>query len=260
MDNSVKRGDIFYADLSPVVGSEQGGVRPVLIVQNDTGNRHSPTVIAAAITSQTGKARLPTHIELSANTYGLPKESVVLLEQIRTLDKRRLREHMGRLDEAQMQRVDNAIAVSFGLSYLTQKATPSILSQVDSKLTARETELKKQLSAVVEGYVKEVEDKLASSGGGSSVQPSGGASYQVVNLSAGQTITGGAACEFLLRSGTATCVSDTSPGLVDMTAGTTLAGGGALTANHLYLATIEGRGVKASTAVTLLVRGTYSIQ
>ena len=115
MDNSVKRGDIFYADLSPVVGSEQGGVRPVLIVQNDTGNRHSPTVIAAAITSQTGKARLPTHIELSANTYGLPKKSVVLLEQIRTLDKRRLREHMGRLDEAQMQRVDNAIAVSFGL-------------------------------------------------------------------------------------------------------------------------------------------------
>ena len=110
MDNSVKRGDIFYADLSPVVGSEQGGVRPVLIVQNDTGNRHSPTVIAAAITSQTGKARLPTHIELSANTYGLPKESVVLLEQIRTLG-----EHMGRLDEAQMQRVDNAIAVSFGL-------------------------------------------------------------------------------------------------------------------------------------------------
>ena len=115
MDNSVKRGDIFYADLSPVVGSEQGGVRPVLIVQNDTGNRHSPTVIAAAITSQTGKARLPTQIELSANTSGLPKESVVLLEQIRTLDKRRLREHMGRLDEAQMQRVDNAIAVSFGL-------------------------------------------------------------------------------------------------------------------------------------------------
>ena len=105
-----------------------------------------------------------------------------------------------------------------------------------------------------------VEDKLETSGGGSSVQPSGGASYQVVNLSAGQTITGGAACEFLLRSGTATCVSDTSPGLVDMTAGTTLAGGGALTANHLYLATIEGRGVKASTAVTLLVRGTYSIQ
>ncbi len=115
MDNSVKRGDIFYADLSPVVGSEQGGVRPVLIVQNDTGNRHSPTVIAAAITSQTGKARLPTHIELSAKNYGLPKDSIILLEQIRTLDKKRLREHMGRLDETLMRRVDNAIAVSFGL-------------------------------------------------------------------------------------------------------------------------------------------------
>lgn len=115
MDLSVKRGDIFYADLSPVVGSEQGGVRPVLIIQNDTGNKHSPTVIAAAITSQTSKAKLPTHIELSANQYGLPKNSLVLLEQIRTLDKRRLREKMGRLDEALMDRVDTAIAVSFGL-------------------------------------------------------------------------------------------------------------------------------------------------
>ena len=115
VDVSVKRGDIFYADLSPVVGSEQGGVRPVLIIQNDTGNRHSPTIIAAAITSQTGKARLPTHIDLSANTYGLPKDSVVLLEQIRTLDKRRLREKMGRVDKALMDRVDAAIAVSFGL-------------------------------------------------------------------------------------------------------------------------------------------------
>ena len=116
MDNSVvKRGDIFYADLSPVVGSEQGGVRPVLIVQNDTGNRHSPTVIAAAITSQTGKAKLPTHIELAAMSCGLPKDSVVLLEQIRTLDKRRLREHMGRVDETMMKQVDTAIAVSFGL-------------------------------------------------------------------------------------------------------------------------------------------------
>ena len=116
MDNSVvKRGDIFYADLSPVVGSEQGGVRPVLIVQNDTGNRHSPTVIAAAITSQTGQARLPTHISLAAMSCGLPKDSVVLLEQIRTLDKRRLREHMGRVDETMMKQVDTAIAVSFGL-------------------------------------------------------------------------------------------------------------------------------------------------
>ena len=115
MDTNVKRGDSFYADLSPVVGSEQGGTRPVLIIQNDTGNRHSPTVIAAAITSQTGKARLPTHISLTGSSYGLSKDSVVLLEQIRTIDKRRLREHMGRLDDALMNQVDNAIAVSFGL-------------------------------------------------------------------------------------------------------------------------------------------------
>ena len=108
LDNSVKRGDIFYADLSPVVGSEQGGVRPVLIVQNDTGNRHSPTVIAAAITSQ-------THISVAPLSCGLPKESVILLEQVRTLDKRRLREKMGRLDDGVMKQVDAAIAVSFGL-------------------------------------------------------------------------------------------------------------------------------------------------
>ena len=126
MDNSVvKRGDIFYADLSPVVGSEQGGVRPVLIVQNDTGNRHSPTVIAAAITSQTGKARLPTHISLAAMSCGLPKDSVVLLEQIRTLDKRRLREHMGRVDETMMKQVDTAIAVSFGLHPCLLYTSPS---------------------------------------------------------------------------------------------------------------------------------------
>ncbi len=115
MDTTVKRGDIFYADLSPVVGSEQGGTRPVLIVQNDTGNKHSPTVIAAAITSQTNKAKLPTHIELSGRSVGLTKDSVVLLEQIRTIDKRRLREHMGHVDETMMNQVDNAIAVSFGL-------------------------------------------------------------------------------------------------------------------------------------------------
>ena len=111
----VKRGEIYYADLSPVVGSEQGGVRPVLIVQNDVGNRHSPTVIAAAITSRREKAKLPTHIEVAAQCCGLPKDSVILLEQIRTIDKRRLREHMGRLDAAMMNQVDNAIAVSFGL-------------------------------------------------------------------------------------------------------------------------------------------------
>ena len=115
MESFVKRGDIYYADLSPVVGSEQGGTRPVLIVQNDTGNRHSPTVIAAAITSQTGKARLPTHINIAGGSVGLSKDSVILLEQIRTIDKKRLREHMGHLDEAQMMMVDDAIAVSFGL-------------------------------------------------------------------------------------------------------------------------------------------------
>ena len=115
MDINVKRGDIYYADLSPVVGSEQGGTRPVLIVQNDIGNKHSPTVIAAAITSQTGKAQLPTHINLKGSSVGLSKDSIVLLEQIRTIDKRRLREHMGRLDETMMNQVDSAIAVSFGL-------------------------------------------------------------------------------------------------------------------------------------------------
>ena len=113
--NIVRRGEIDYADLSPVVGSEQGGMRPVLIVQNDVGNRYSPTVIAAAITSQQNKARLPTHIEIEARTYGLTKNSVVLLEQVRTLDKRRLRERMGCLDEKAMQRVDGAIAISLGL-------------------------------------------------------------------------------------------------------------------------------------------------
>jgi len=115
VDSQVKRGDIFYADLSPVIGSEQGGMRPVLIVQNDVGNRHSPTVIAAAITSQIGKARLPTHIELSGRTYGLSRDSVILLEQIRTIDKKRLKERMGTLDDSLMIRVDTALAVSFGL-------------------------------------------------------------------------------------------------------------------------------------------------
>ena len=114
-EEAVRRGDIYYADLSPVVGSEQGGIRPVLIVQNNVGNRHSPTVIAAAITSQTGKARLPTHIELSARTYGLSRDSVILLEQVRTIDKKRLKERMGTLDPRLMQRVDNALEVSFGL-------------------------------------------------------------------------------------------------------------------------------------------------
>lgn len=112
---NIRRGDIYYADLSPVIGSEQGGMRPVLIVQNDVGNRFSPTVIAAAITSQKDKARLPTHIQVDSAESGLAKDSVVLLEQIRTLDKRRLKEHMGRLDEGFMLKVDRALSVSFGL-------------------------------------------------------------------------------------------------------------------------------------------------
>ena len=112
---TVKRGDIYYADLSPVVGSEQGGVRPVLIVQNDVGNRYSPTVIAAAITSRLGKTKMPTHIDVAADRVGLTKDSVILLEQVRTIDKRRLGEKMGHLDEETMNAVNNAISVSLGL-------------------------------------------------------------------------------------------------------------------------------------------------
>ncbi len=115
MDVTVKRGEIYYADLSPVVGSEQGGVRPVLIVQNDVGNKFSPTVIAAAITSQKEKSRLPTHIEVNAANCGLSRDSVVLLEQIRTIDKKRLKEKMGLLDEGSMSMVNQALSISFGL-------------------------------------------------------------------------------------------------------------------------------------------------
>ncbi len=112
---NIKRGDIYYADLSPVIGSEQGGVRPVLIVQNDVGNKYSPTVIAAAITSQQTKAKLPTHIAIGAHTSGLAKDSVVLLEQVRTIDKKRLKEKMGTVSENSMKEINNAISVSFGL-------------------------------------------------------------------------------------------------------------------------------------------------
>lgn len=115
MTGSVKRGDIYYADLSPVVGSEQGGLRPVLIIQNDVGNKYSPTVIAAAITSRMGKTKLPTHIDVYAERAGLARDSIVLLEQLRTLDKRRLREKLGHLDEQMMMQIDTAIAVSLGL-------------------------------------------------------------------------------------------------------------------------------------------------
>ena len=116
MNVLVKRGDIYYADLSPVVGSEQGGVRPVLIIQNDVGNKHSPTVIATAITSQINKAKMPTHIEIDANEYGLSKDSVVLAEQIRTIDKKRLKEKIGHLDDDLMLKVNQALEISFGLN------------------------------------------------------------------------------------------------------------------------------------------------
>ena len=111
---TIKRGELYYADLSPVVGSEQGGVRPVLVVQNDVGNKYSPTVIAAAVTSQLTKAKLPTHIAISAGEYGLPKDSVVLLEQIRTIDKRRLREKIGELPISMMNKVNDALMISLG--------------------------------------------------------------------------------------------------------------------------------------------------
>ncbi|MGN0571876.1 MAG: type II toxin-antitoxin system PemK/MazF family toxin [Candidatus Fimenecus sp.] len=112
---TVKRGDIYYADLSPVVGSEQGGTRPVLIVQNDVGNKYSPTVIAAAITSQKYKTKLPTHISVNAGGCGLQKDSIVLLEQVRTIDKQRLKERMGNLPQEEMEKIDHALSVSFGL-------------------------------------------------------------------------------------------------------------------------------------------------
>ncbi len=110
----IKRGELYYADLSPVVGSEQGGIRPVLVVQNDIGNKYSPTVIAAAVTSKLNKARLPTHIEIKAADYGLSKDSVVLLEQIRTLDKRRLKERIGELSSSAMKKVNDALLISLG--------------------------------------------------------------------------------------------------------------------------------------------------
>ena len=147
---NIKRGDIYYADLSPVVGSEQGGLRPVLIVQNDIGNRYSPTVIAAAITSKLGKAKLPTHIDIHADRVGLSRDSIVLLEQIRTLDKRRLREKMGHLDETMMAEVNRAISVSFGLTpdgtgrsprvYTAQQGSAVAVKQAHVSASAEENE------------------------------------------------------------------------------------------------------------------------
>ena len=114
MENLIKRGDIYFADLSPVVGSEQGGVRPVLVIQNDVGDKFSPTVIVSAITSQLSKAKLPTHVELSSVQYHLPKDSVVLLEQIRTLDKKRLKDKITVLDERKMKEINRALLISLG--------------------------------------------------------------------------------------------------------------------------------------------------
>ena len=113
----IKRGDIFYADLRPVVGSEQGGIRPVLIIQNNVGNRHSPTVICAAITSKMNKAKLPTHIEINAELYGIEKDSVILLEQLRTIDKRRLKDKVGHLDDAMLDKVNHALEISLELTF-----------------------------------------------------------------------------------------------------------------------------------------------
>ncbi len=113
---NVKRGDVYYADLSPVIGSEQGGVRPVLVLQNNVGNKYSPTIIISAITSQINKSKLPTHIEINATDFGLSKDSVVLLEQIRTIDKKRLREKIGHLNEDVMHQVNEALQISFGMA------------------------------------------------------------------------------------------------------------------------------------------------
>ena len=315
MDINVKRGDIYYADLSPVVGSEQGGVRPVLIVQNDTGNRYSPTVIAAAITSQTNKAKLPTHIALSAPDYGLPRDSVVLLEQIRTLDKRRLRERMGRVDgelmerkthswsnpsgaygksarrgeneEYSMKKRNNAFARLVGLllvsatvltltvaatggagtssdplvtlSYLNEKFLPQILSEVDKKTASREQTLSSKLTEQVKSETQAFEQKYGASSGNAS----GGtaASFTVVTLNQGQILYMGVGCEAMLRTGSGVCVAASTPGLIDETSGAALAGGLGLQKNHLYMATVDSRGVQASANSTkLLVRGNYSVQ
>lgn len=143
------------------------------------------------------------------------------------------------------------------ISYLEQQAMPSILNQVDKTVLDKQTVLEQKLAAVVDSYVKEVESKLSSTSGG---QISAGGVFQIVDLKAGQTVVGTAACEFLLRSGTASCVSDTAPGLIDTTDGSALGGGSNLTTNHLYLATVDGRGVKAVTNVTIMVRGSYTIR
>ena len=139
---NIKRGDIYYADLSPVVGSEQGGLRPVLVVQNDVGNKYSPTVIVSAITSKMSKAKLPTHIDVFANQVGLSKDSVILLEQIRTIDKVRLKEKMGHLDDTTMYQVNSALSVSFGLGILApQEVKTESLPPINQLVASSDTSL-----------------------------------------------------------------------------------------------------------------------
>ena len=133
---NIRRGDIYYADLSPVVGSEQGGLRPVLVIQNDIGNKYSPTVIVSAITSKMSKAKLPTHIDVLASQVGLAKDSVILLEQIRTIDKLRLKEKMGHLDDGTMQSVNSALSVSFGLGIPKQEMPQASTAPVPPTLVA----------------------------------------------------------------------------------------------------------------------------
>lgn len=145
------------------------------------------------------------------------------------------------------------------VSYLNQQVTPAILDQVDARIAQQEADFRAQLSGVVDRYVSEVEDRLRTGSGGSWSGAGGDAAYQVVSLSAGQVLTGGAGCEILLRAGTALCMASGEPGLVDTSAGTTLSGGSPLTANHLYLSPAEGHGLQAATAVTLMVRGSYRI-
>ena len=161
---SIKRGDIFYADLSPVIGSEQGGLRPVLIIQNDVGNKYSPTVIAAAITSKTGKAKLPTHIDIYAEATGLLKDSVILLEQIRTLDKRRLKERTGHLSPQKMNEVDNAIAVSLSLVGAAQTHSAQALPSSTPELTREQIEIAPSVAASLPEQSRAVSDTTQAGG------------------------------------------------------------------------------------------------
>ena len=164
-DMSVRRGDIYYADLSPVVGSEQGGLRPVLIIQNDIGNKYSPTVIAAAITSRMSKTRLPTHIDIYAEEVGLAKDSVILLEQIRTLDKRRLKEKMGHLDERKMDYVNTAIAISFGLGDPGQDAAMRAMMQRSRTASGGRTALPQTGAAVASTATADLNGRADASSG-----------------------------------------------------------------------------------------------